>query len=81
MFSFVANSNYSQLVGQPRILVTMCMWIETVAIILLIIYTPAVIMATISSRQAGIAWRTMWQDARWFYVAWLFLVCIAVLTE
>ena len=58
----------------------MCMWIETVAIILLIIYTPAVIMATISSRQAGIPWRTMWQDARWFYVAWLCLVCIAVIT-
>jgi len=58
----------------------MCMWIETVAIILLIIYTPAVIMATISSRQAGIAWRVMWQDAWPFYVAWLCLVCIAVIT-
>jgi len=58
----------------------MCMWTETVAIILLIIYTPAVIMATISSRQAGISWRVMWQDARWFYVAWLCLVCIAVIT-
>ena len=56
------------------------MWIETVAIILLIIYTPAVIMATISSRQAGIAWRVIGQDARWFYVAWLCLVCIAVIT-
>ena len=54
--------------------------ISVFAVVAAVVLGVGIVLGTVSSWRVGHTARDMWQDAWPFYVAWLCLVCIAVIT-
>ena len=47
--------------------------------VLLVTMGMGTVLGTISSYRAGHSWRTMWQDAKWWYIAVLLLFVVTLI--